>query len=220
MAVWFILVFCRVLIMIKLRIGIPYSNQSNISDITLRSINSLKSIQGLDIYVAKVQGSEIPFARNACINENKSSLCRQNIKGFDYFLALDSDIGFSPQDIINLINRKLPIVSGLYPFKHKRDQAVAGYFNILGQVDNARHIKMSESGLKKVHWFGGGFILISAETFSQLEYPWFRNEVFSFYDKQGQRNQILSGDDVGFCINAHKCGIPLYVDCDCKLQHI
>jgi hypothetical protein len=199
--------------------GVPYPNHGEICNETRESLNKaekrLREL-GIDTETICIQGSNIPRSRNAIINFEMSTKLFQKIDSFDYFLSLDADVAFNPEDILSLINRNLQIVSGSYK-KKDANLIVGGYFDnnqLMGEW-----VPWSDNGLKKVDWVGGGFLLMKKEVLEKMEFPWFRYEIVRTEEEDGP-HQVHMSDDLGFCRNAKRCGIDIYLDCDCKVQHI
>ena len=196
----------------KIKIGIPFANYSNVSDITKESLSKLTS----DTYDIKyIQGSNIFRARNVMINNGLSNEIYQDNFDFDYFLSVDSDVGFTEDNINQLIETKQDVVGGIYQYKDQRHLAVAGMFNngnitSRGDWDN--------TNVHKVDWTGSGFLLVHKNALKKLEYPWFRTEIVKL-EMNGKILQELCSDDIGFGLNCKRCGVQIYIDCDCKVVH-
>jgi hypothetical protein len=78
------------------------------------------------------------------------------------------------------------------------------------------YVDATQTGVIKVDWVGGGFVLVRADTFSKIEYPWFHCAVLEDGDYASEM-----GEDIGFCLKCHKAGIPIYMHCSFlpKLKH-
>lgn len=204
----------------KIRVGIPCSNGGSISSATIAGIKSMKACTDFETEVVYCRGSNIPRARNGMINGETSDLMYQKLSGFDYMLCLDSDIGFTSSHVIQLLSHCEQIVGGLYKKKNRPAVGNGGMLLTSGAVDADRWIPMASTGLRRVDWTGGGFILITRETLEALEYPWFRGELIQDVDSNGLKHQQLTGEDIGFAINARRHNLPIYLDCDCVLEHV
>lgn len=202
-----------------LRVGIPFPNHGNILPQVEKCLEQLDKCD-IDTEIVKVQGSNVPLARNGSINKLKSNLCRQTLDGFEYYLSLDADIVFTIDQLKRLIDYNLDIVSGMYPYKSDRRTAVAGKFNVLGAIDLDMKLSMNKTGLMKIGWVGSGFLLIKKTVLEQMDYPWFRYKLVSWVDDAGDVHQVELSEDATFCLNARKYGFPTYIDCDCKLEHL
>jgi hypothetical protein len=202
-----------------IKVCVPYPNHGKILPQVEDALSALEA-SDLDVDITRVKGSNIIRARNAAINEEKSDLCRQKLPHFDYFLSVDADVLFTVDHVKQLISHKLDIVGGLYPNKNNRQLAVAGYLTAVGSVNYDKLVLSAGHGLKRVGYAGSGFLLISRHALENIEYPWFRYETISYLDSAGDLHQQQTSDDIGFAINAARCGFPIYLDCDCKLEHL
>lgn len=204
---------------VMIKVCVPYPNHGQILPQVEEALSLLEE-SDLDVNITRTQGSNIIRARNAAINEEKSDLTRQKLPNFDYFLSVDSDVVFTVDNVKRLISHNLDIVGGLYSNKNNRQLAVAGYLTAVGSVSYDRLVLSVGSGIKRVGYTGGGFLLISKRALENIEYPWFRYETISYLDNNGDMHQQQTSDDIGFAINASRCGFPIYLDCDCKLEHL
>jgi len=88
----------------KLRICVPYPNHGHISNPTERSIDILTSTRrDIGVEFVKIRGSSIPIGRNSGVNvtvpSHKISQPDLSGEGYDYYLALDADISFTPEQL-------------------------------------------------------------------------------------------------------------------------
>jgi hypothetical protein len=96
---------------------------------------------------------------------------------------------------------------------------VAGNFSKYGTVCTEGFIPREFKGLHKVDFVGAGFLLVKSHVFGKMTYPWF-HEAIIHYKKNGQKRAQYAGDDIGFCLNAKKHNIPIWVDLDCVVTHL
>lgn len=203
-----------------LRVSIPYANHSSISFITKKSLAELHKSKKYNLQISTVQGSNIVRARNTAINKELSHAIKQTLTGFDYILFLDSDTGISVEHVEKLLSSKLPLVGGFYQKRENVNQGCSGFWkDVPGLIDLDKTLPWDSKGLKKVDWTGCGFMLASREALEQMEYPWFRYEMPE-YTLDGVKCRGTTSDDMGFCINAKNSGLDVYVDCDCKAEHM
>lgn len=150
------------------------------------------------------------------------------LRSTDWVLMLDADMAFPPDTLDQLLAaadpQDRPIVSGLY-FGGKPEgiaQAHAylidpdtGAFNPIEGIDAPGEF----SGIGQVHAVGGGCLLVHTDALRAMyaEYhptgaPWFA-ESFT-----ADGNEV--GEDVTFCLRAHRLGIPIHCLFDLSLGHI
>lgn len=161
------------------------------------------------------QGTQTYRTRNSFMTELKSSRKFQKPRGdYDYFMFIDSDIGFTAFDIIQLLSHGKDVVGGPY-LTHDNDGTYeAGLFSKTKPGRTVHRFKSTETGLKKVDWLASGFVLIKASVFEKVEYPWFRHSMIESGDLQEE-----SGEDVGFCLNFARFGVEIWMDFDLEIYH-
>jgi len=140
-------------------------------------------------------------------------------KEFDYYLALDADIGFKIEDIQKLISLDKDIVGGAYVSRADLSKYVTGHFVEKEKYTTlSRHIPVMAKGLIKVDWIGMGFTLIKRDVFRKIQYPWWRESIVKTVEN-GKEYAHYNTDDIGFCILAKEAGYEIYCDCDTVVNH-
>lgn len=204
----------------KLKIGIPFAKHGRITDATLKSVNDLKNSSEFDVTIVAQQGSNVPRARNAMINMEKSNLVHQKLEGFDYFLCVDADTGFTVDNVKQLLAHDQNIVSGAYVHKHDRQRFVAGWFKEIEGISLMEdRVSLDKTGLFEVDWCGAGFLLLKREALESLPYPWFTCLEIKYDSPEGKCAQVTS-DDLGFCMKARHNGMKIMLDADCRVAHV
>lgn len=128
-----------------------------------------------------------------------------------HVLFIDSDIEFTAQHVLNLLEFDEPIVGAAYSKRIEPFITTAwteidnwdSWVNPLQQTDS--HIKIAAMGL--------GFCLIKIEVFTQLDLPWFQ---LGFHHNQ------YTGEDIEFFrkCSANDIDIWLDVQTTCELGHL
>jgi hypothetical protein len=137
----------------------------------------------------------------------------QPITDCEAVIFVDSDHSFTPENIEALVNSPYDITGAAYRYRQgPTDCFVAGTMRDDGYL-TARLLAI-ETGVHRVDWVGGGFIAVKSTVFEQLEYPWFRRGVID-----NGATAVELGEDIGFCLQAKRAGIPVWVDCDCQVGH-
>jgi hypothetical protein len=205
----------------KIRVVVSYANHSQISSMTRCSLEGLSRCRDMDIEIVMAQGSNIVRNRNASINGERSFAIHQRIHDFDYLLSLDSDVGFKIDHVRQLLAHGLDIVGGAYQKRNRIDLMCSGFWyrGIAGLTTDELCPKWDEEGLKKVDWTGSGFLLLRKEVLEKMEYPWFRYEIVRT-ELNGQVQQLVTSDDLGFDMNAARAGYDIHLDCSCKIEHL
>jgi hypothetical protein len=154
-------------------------------------------------------------------HQARESLCEGAIElKADYIFFVDTDSALPFDAIEKLLAHKKDIVSGVY---HQR---VPPYTRIAyqwtGDVLDTKNFRLDRSMCPlggdldekpiKVGCIGMGCALIKTEVLSRIPKPWFLVGS-EFTDK-------LMGEDVYFCLQAHKAGIEIWIDPTVKVGHI
>lgn len=204
----------------KLKVGIPFAKHGRITDATLKSIRDLKESNEFDVDIIAQQGSNVPRSRNAMINGELSNQVSQQLDGFDYFLCVDADTGFTVDNVKQLLAHEADIVSGAYVHKHNSQRFVAGWFGeIEGISPMENRVALDRSGLFEVDWCGAGFMLLKREALQTMPYPWFTCIEIQYTSPEGKCAQVTS-DDLGFCMKARQNGMKILFDADCRVDHV
>lgn len=127
-------------------------------------------------------------------------------QGADYILWLDSDMRFPKDTLSRLLAHDKPIVGCNYSQRVVPPKPTAH-----NTVGNGEFIpvwtKEDSKGLEEVGFLGFGCILTKADVFRKIEKPW-------FHLGYSTRNHRFIGEDVYFCLQAQKAGIPVLLDHD------
>ena len=204
----------------KLKVGVPFAKHGRITDATLKSLGELQKHPDLDVVIVAQQGSNVTRARNAMINGERSALKSQKLEGFDWFLSVDADTGFTVDHVKRLLSHDKDIVSGAYLHKRDADRLVAGWFGgEPGLAPMDKRVGTDRTGLFEVDWTGAGFLLIRREVFERVPYPWFTSGEVEFDSPEGRCAQVMS-DDLGLCKKLAKHGETIWLDADCRVDHV
>ncbi len=204
----------------RLKVGVPFAKHGRITDITLNSLKELGKCTDFKVEVIAQQGSNVPRARNAMINGEKSNLVEQALEGFDFFLCVDADTGFTVDHVKQLLAHDVDIVSGAYVHKHDASRIVAGWFSGIEGISRMEdRVALDKTGLFEVDWVGAGFMLLKREALETMPYPWFSCNEIHYTSDQGPCAQTVS-DDLGFCMKARKNGKKIMLDADCRVDHV
>ena len=167
--------------------------------------------------------SNVYHVRNMCLGGDVTKGAKQkpfqgNIE-YDYIMWIDSDMVFSVNDFIKLLNHKKDIVSGMYLMDGGKQFTTVidwnedyykknGKFHFLTPED----IKGKEE-LMSVDYTGFGWILVKKNVFESMEYPWFKPLWFQFGEAEnGSLIKEFCSEDVGWCKTIKKLGYEIFVD--------
>ncbi|WP_419785064.1 hypothetical protein [Pseudodesulfovibrio sp.] len=204
----------------KLKVGIPFAKHGRITEATLKSVRQLAQCKDFEVEVTSRQGSNVPRARNTMINGDRSSAVRQKLEGFDWFLCVDADTGFTPDHVRRLLAHDRDIVSGAYVHKHDATRIVAGWWTkVPGLSLMEDRVSLDRTGLFPVDWAGAGFLLIRREVLERTPFPWFSAMEVHYKVNDVECAQVVS-DDLGFAIKMGAAGETILLDADCRVEHV
>lgn len=189
-----------------------------------------------DFAIAPGTGSHVQFVRMQTLGLDISRGVTQkpfNGDNYDIWLTIDSDIIFSADQIIELLDstEKHPVVSGLYRMLDLQHFAAVktwdtnyfaknGRFEFLTQ-ENIDAWK-SETGLKfmPVNYTGLGFFACRREVLDKMEYPYFNGDIQEVVSDEGVVMRDNSSEDVYFCHNISKAGYEIVLNVDLRVGHL
>ncbi len=169
---------------------------------------------GIDYVVSREYDPVVYYARNKVAGGNSRSGKLQKPWGgtvdYDFMLWIDSDVIFTIQDLVALLQCEVDMVSGLYLMANRTHYAVVedldeeafkrdGHFVFMTPAEVAK-----KSAPFEVGYAGFGFTLVRNGVFERLEYPWFR----PIFMQIGDTLEFTS-EDVGFALQAKAAGIKM-----------
>lgn len=152
---------------------------------------------------------------------------------YDVWLSIDSDIVFTPEQVIELINNTEihPVVSGLYmmaDLKHfpcitewdEKFFEENGTFEFLTQEDVETYKQETKQKFMPVVYNGMGFFACRKGVIESMKYPYFWDELQTITNDKGEKIMIdMCSEDVAFCRNIKKAGYDIYVNCEIRVGH-
>ena len=212
---------------IKVRVGIPSLNNFNYSADAGKLIELVKWNRFEDI---NFELSEIGnrycdlYARNKCIyanldfpdtgNDNYGNWYPSWVPGYDYFIMMDDDTGFTVDSIRRMIEvarryNDRCVVSGAYLNRWSREKMVFGM-----TLDDCEDHCMSREDYHKIKefpvkitWCGNGMMLIPKKVLMLLPQPIYRHH--NRVDHEGKNGWYHS--DQSFAMACHNMDIPIYL---------
>jgi len=184
--------------------------------------------RNIQIDMVNHYNSNVYFVRNLCLGgdnlkgENQK-LWQGNID-YDYIMWIDSDIVWSPNQIMKLINSSeiypdIKIISGIYRMGVSNTEYATvlnwdlKYFKQNGRFEflTKEDLQVCLPRLLEVGYTGFGFMLIKKGVFESVGYPWFR-PVWQEVETSGIVVKDFTSEDVGFCRTVIEKGYKIYVD--------
>jgi hypothetical protein len=199
------------------------------------ALNVLWESQKYDLIVSPGVSSYVTFARMQTLGLDVLRGVQQkpfNNLDFDVWVTIDSDVIFTPQQLIDLIESTElhPVVSGMYRMSNLVNYAIVkewdteyflknGSFEFLTPefVDKWKQ----ETGLKfmPVNYTGLGFFAMRRDVLKKMTYPYFNAEVQEIINENGLILRDICSEDVAFCKNIQKVGVPIVVNTDIRVGH-
>ena len=220
----------------KVIIGLPCDSFSSKFLLSwTAALNVLWETQKYDIIISPGVSSYVTFARMQTLGLDVLRGVQQkpfNNLEFDVWVTIDSDIIFTPQQLIDLIESTEihPVVSGMYRMSNLTNYAIVkewdtNYFSKNGTFefltpDFVENWKQ-ETGLKfmPVNYAGLGFFAVKKDVLRKMTYPYFNAELQEIITEDGTVLRDICSEDVAFCKNIQKLGYSIVVNTDLRVGH-
>ena len=181
-------------------IGVPHTGLVPMEFV--KSLLALKRPEGVEIF--DVPKSAIHVAREMLVTSMlKNPEC-------EWIFFIDDDMEFKPDILERLLSHNAPIVTAM-AFKRIHPYTPC-FYEKCEMTDKGVYIKPYEfdevpKELFEVEACGAACLLIRREVFEKISYPWFLPLPFT-------------GEDISFCLQVKKAGIPILVDPDPIVGHM
>lgn len=199
------------------------------------TINALWENKKYDIVVSTGVSSFVTFARMQTLGLDVLRGIGQkpfDNMDFDVWITIDSDIIFTPQQVIDLIEstEKHPVVSGMYRMSNLTSYTIVkdwdteyfaknGTFKFLTPEDITKWKSETQLKYLPVHYTGLGFFAITKDVLRKMTYPYFHSEMQEIITDDGKILRDICSEDVAFCKNILKLGIPIVINTDIRVGH-
>jgi hypothetical protein len=158
-----------------------------------------------------------PYASGPLIAQGRNYLVQKFLESpCDYFLSVDTDIEWHPEQIDDLMAHDKDIVSGLYRSHGEKGVVWPVYLKQMpdGTYDRATLDDVEDkTELMEVGAVGMGFCLIKRKVFEELE----PSILFPFAETL--HHDRYQGEDVTFCWRAREKGFKVYLDPSVGVAH-
>lgn len=145
---------------------------------------------------------------------------------YDVWVTIDSDIRFTPEQIIELIEdtNKYPVVSGLYRMEDLKHYACVKKWDVEHYITNGSFEFMkSDEEIKdkyiSVAYNGMGFFACRKGVIEKLKYPYFSYPLIEMEGKDGVMLNETCSEDVSFCKNLTDAGFEITVNTTLRVGH-
>lgn len=199
------------------------------------TISKLWDLRKYEIMLSPGTGSYVPFVRMQTLGldvmrgENQKPFDGQD---FDVWVTLDSDIIFTPDQIIQLIEstEEHPVVSGMYRMSDLTNFAFVkdwdtnyfmekGTFKFSTPEEIETWKKETELKYLPVYYTGMGFMAVRKEVLDKMKYPYFDSHIQEFTKEDGTKIRDICSEDVAFAKNIKKAGYDIVVNTDIRVGH-
>lgn len=166
--------------------------------------------------------SHVAVARESTLNGGGTMSLMENspFNGsvtYDKILWIDSDITFSPEDVLKAYRSEFDIVSGAYMLGTGE---VMAFTETLGSPLKYDDVKELTDPIK-LKGAGMGFMAVKQGVFEALGRPWFRSAkvLHTFNEGEDPVEIEIAGEDLSFCQNAINAGFEIWLDPTIRLVH-
>lgn len=134
---------------------------------------------------------------------------------YDKLLWIDSDISFTPEDVIKVYESDKDVISGAYLLA--TGEVVAYKEKLKSGFKFEEILSMKEP--IKIHSAGMGFICFKSGIFEQLSRPWFQQvQTKTMFDNKEYIFPIM-GEDISLCERVNQLGYEIWLDPSVKVIH-
>jgi hypothetical protein len=169
----------------------------------------------LSLLTARFYGSapagtvmNVNFRNGTLIADQRCKLVEMSLaQDADYVLFLDSDMTFPASLVERLIAHDKDIVACNYATRRLPVKTVA--FKSFENLENM--YSLGKGGLEECDAIGMGAMLVKAEVFKKLRYPWFQIHYMP-------NARMWMGEDMYFCKLAKANGYQIWIDHDLSNQ--
>jgi hypothetical protein len=200
------------------------------------TISKVWDMRKYEIMISPATGSFVSFVRMHTLGLDTLRGDKQKPfdgHNFDVWITIDSDIVFTPEQVIDLIEstEHHPVVAGMYRmadltnFAFVKDWDLTFFkkngsfkFTTPEEIENWK----KETGFKyyPVVYTGMGFMAIKKEVFDKMNYPYFDSETEVIECEDGKVIRDICSEDVAFSKNIIKAGYDIMINTDIRVGHI
>lgn len=186
----------------------------------LLSTTRLLDKEGITWAFSNEYCSHVADAREMTLNgssENsvKESRPFQGMVTYDKIIWIDSDINWSPEDVLKLYKSKKDIISGAYMLA---SGDVMAYPKALGKPYRYEEV-INMTKPVKVHSTGFGFICIKNGVFESMSRPWFQQVPITIKVDDKDYTFPIMGEDISWCHRAGELGYQVWFDPTVRVTH-
>lgn len=190
---------------------------------------------GYQVQASFAYDPNVFYARSRCLClHTKRGVKQKPFNGendYDYLFWIDSDVLFSTEDVVRLINHDVDIVSGAYIMHDNQHYPIVqtldhkfflehGHYKFLDRATLEALQKKQE--LVPVGYIGFGFMCVKKGVFESMDYPYFapRKITFDTEDLPPEKQVVeWASEDVSWCLTARDLGYKVLLDPNVTVSH-
>jgi hypothetical protein len=196
----------------------------------VNTVVTLKT-KGYDIAISNEYSSYVTFSRMKTLGldviRGVDQVPFDGKLDYDVWLTIDSDIIFTPEQVIELIEdtETHPVVSGLYRMEDMTHFACVKEWNVdyFKKFGSFQFMKVDDfekaPKFVSVAYNGMGFFACRKGVIEKLKYPYFSYPLIEIEGKDGNVLKDTCSEDVAFCKNITDAGIEVIVNTTLRVGH-
>ncbi len=217
--------------MTKVIIALPGRTYSGRFMMNLLNTMMIRKSRGYDVILTNEYSSYVTFSRMKTLGlDVLKGIDQKPFDGkidYDVWLTIDSDIVFSPEQVIELIEdtKTYPIVSGVYRMEDLTHYACVKEWNVdyFKKMGTFQFVKVDDferaPKFVSVAYNGMGFFACRKEVIEKLKYPYFSYPLIEIEGKDGVTIRDTCSEDVAFCKNLTDAGMEIIVNTTLRVGH-
>ena len=196
----------------------------------VNTVMTLKT-KGYDIAISNEYSSYVTFSRMKTLGldvlRGVDQVPFDGKLDYDVWLTIDSDIIFTPEQVIELIEdtETHPVVSGLYRMEDMTHFACVKEWNVdyFKKFGSFQFMKVDDfhkaPKFVPVAYNGMGFFACRKGVIEKLKYPYFSYPLIEIEGKDGNVLKDTCSEDVAFCKNITDVGFEVIVNTTLRVGH-
>jgi hypothetical protein len=162
--------------------------------------------------------SLVHYSRFMCLNSDPATKKPFLGMPYDYVMWIDSDIVFTVDNFVKLVNHDKDIMTGWYASPIGKDGELAT--SVYDQIDAGQNHSVGVEEMKgltepfRIAGNGLGWTLMKSGVLEKMPYPWFVPKMLTMNGKKW-----ATSEDIMFFIDAHLAGYEIWVDPTIRVGH-
>lgn len=176
--------------------------------------------RGITWAFSQEYSSHVADAREMTLNGDNQNNPKESrpFKGeitYDKILWIDSDITFTPSDVIRAYESEFDVVTGAYTLASGE---VVAYQELFGRAFSMQEVKEMKEP-RKIFGAGLGFFCMKSGIFEKMSRPWFQQVPGTTIYEGEEFTFPIMGEDLSLCKRINDLGFEIWLDPEIKLIH-